>query len=332
MSGLGTESPSNSPWTSSAARPRSICLISPPSGFLLDERVFVNLGILKVAAVLEGAGHHVTHLDLSGIENYLEPVEDYLRAAGECTVGITTTTPQLPSAVAVIAKIREVRPDVRIILGGPQVTLTYAAVKLEKRRGVQNGRAHRAKDKLEALVDVLCAGDGELAILAAIEDDAPKVIDGDDPKGGFFLTDEQFTASPFPARHLVKMDSYRYAIEGHNAVSLIGQLGCPFACGFCGGRNSKSLRVIRTRSVDSIIDEVEMLHRTYGYTGFMFYDDELNVSKSVVELMNKLSDLQESLGVDFRLRGFVKSELFNDEQAKAMFRAPSSRSLMMARR
>ena len=321
MSGLGTESPSNSLWTSSADRPRSICLITPPSGFLLDERVFVNLGILKVAAVLEGAGHQVTHLDLSGIENYLEPVEDYLRAAGECTVGITTTTPQLPSAVAVIEKIREVRPDVRIILGGPQVTLTYAAVKLEQRRGIQDGRAHRAKDKLEALVDVLCAGDGELAVLAAIEDDAPKVIDGDDPKGGFFLTDEQFTSSPFPARHLVKMDSYRYAIEGHNAVSLIGQLGCPFACGFCGGRNSKSLRVIRTRTVDSIIDEVEMLHRTYGYTGFMFYDDELNVSKSVVELMNKLSDLQAGLGVDFRLRGFVKSELFNDEQAEAMFRA-----------
>ncbi len=37
--------------------------------------------------------------------------------------------------------------------------------------------------------------------------------------------------------------------------------------------------------------------------------------------MNRLSDLQDRLGVEFRLRGFVKSELFNAEQAAAMYRA-----------
>ena len=30
-----------------------ICLITPPSPFLLDERGFLHIGILKVAAVLE---------------------------------------------------------------------------------------------------------------------------------------------------------------------------------------------------------------------------------------------------------------------------------------
>ena len=29
---------------------KSVCLITPPSAFLLDERVFVSLGVLKVAA------------------------------------------------------------------------------------------------------------------------------------------------------------------------------------------------------------------------------------------------------------------------------------------
>jgi len=57
------------------------------------------------------------------------------------------------------------------------------------------------------------------------------------------------------------------------------------------------------------------------FTGFMFYDDELNVSKSLVELMNGIAGLQSTLGVEFRLRGFVKSELFNDAQAQAMYQA-----------
>ena len=47
-----------------------ICLIIPPSLFLLDERVFMTLGILKVASVLERAGIAVEMLDLSGVENY----------------------------------------------------------------------------------------------------------------------------------------------------------------------------------------------------------------------------------------------------------------------
>jgi radical SAM superfamily enzyme YgiQ (UPF0313 family) len=146
-------------------------------------------------------------------------------------------------------------------------------------------------------------------------------VDGDDNKGPFFMSNFQYESLPMPARHLVEMDSYKYSIDGFPATSLIAQLGCPFHCGFCGGRNSKSLRLIRNRSMDSIVSEIRWLFEKYGYTGFMFYDDELNVNKLFVQLLNKIYDLQKELGVEFRLRGFVKSELFNEEQAEAMVRA-----------
>ena len=298
----------------------SICLVTPPSPFLLDERVFLSLGILKVASSLEAAGHKVNMLDLSGVENFLTPLEDYLRTSPDTAIGITTTTPQLPSVIQIAATIREIRPDLRIILGGPHVTLVYSARKIEQKAG-RAGRATKAAARLEEAFDVLVSGDGEVAIFEALMPAAPKFIDGDDPRTGLFLTNQMFTDSPMPARHLVDMKSYHYSIEGFPATSLIAQLGCPFACGFCGGRNSKSLRVIRNRSVASILAEVEHLHTDHGYTGFMFYDDELNVSKSMVEMMNGLTDMQMRLGVEFRLRGFVKSELFTDEQAKAMYRA-----------
>ena len=303
-----------------SANARSVCLITPPSAFLLDERVFVSLGVLKVASSLLARDHRVNFLDLSGVENYLAPLEDYLAISQDAAIGISTTTPQLPAVMQIAATIRRLRPDLKIILGGPHVTLVYSAQKLEKKRGVL-GRGHRSAAQLEAHFDVLCSGDGELAIFEALKADAPKVIDGDDPKGGLFLTDEMFTDGPLPARHLVDLQSYRYSSEGHRATSLIAQLGCPFGCGFCGGRNSKSLRLIRNRSVESILAEVEHLHRDHGFTGFMFYDDELNVSRSFVELMNGLSDLQSRLGADFRLRGFVKAELFTQAQAEAMRRA-----------
>ncbi len=300
--------------------PKAITLVTPPSIFLLDERVFVNLGILKVASSLEKEGVGVEHIDLSGTQNYLEALADHLRQTETKIIGITTTTPQLPAVVKIINTIREVRPEMKIILGGPHITLADSAVKLEKKMG-RVGRAHRALQQLVDLADVLVSGDGEFAIFHAIQPDAPKLIDGDDPKGPFFLTNNTYEDTPYPARHLVDLQSYKYEIEGRPSTSLIAQLGCPFACGFCGGRNSKSLRFIRTRSTESIVKEVRMLYETYGYTGFMFYDDELNVNKGLVSLMNSLQELQMELGVDFRLRGFVKSQLFNKEQAEAMYNA-----------
>jgi anaerobic magnesium-protoporphyrin IX monomethyl ester cyclase len=98
-------------------------------------------------------------------------------------------------------------------------------------------------------------------------------------------------------------------------------LGCPFKCTFCSGRNSPFLRSIRQRSSESILKEIEFLHKTYGYEGFMFYDDELNVNKELVTLLNMITDYQEKNDVEFMLRGFVKAELFNDEQAEAMYRS-----------
>jgi radical SAM superfamily enzyme YgiQ (UPF0313 family) len=311
---------SRKPHPAPKAGANSVVLITPPSVFLLDERVFVSLGLLKVAAVLEQAGRHVEFLDLSGIENYVGVADLHVRASKATVVALTTTTPQLPAAVAIAERVRALRPDVRLVLGGPHVTLVHAAVKLE-RRSARVGRAHRALAKLETLFDVLVAGDGELAIFEALADDPPKIIDADDHKTSLFMTDAVYDASPVPARHFVDLSTYHYSIEGHSATSLIAQLGCPFGCGFCGGRNSKSLRLIRTRTTDSIVRELEMLHRTYGFTGFMFYDDELNVSQNLVELMDAITDLQSRLGVEFRLRGFVKSELFTDAQAASMYRA-----------
>jgi anaerobic magnesium-protoporphyrin IX monomethyl ester cyclase len=303
-----------------SAYPARVTLITPPSIFLLDERVFINLGILKIAGALERERIPVEHLDLSGTENYLEALEQHFAHTESTAAGITTTTPQLPTVVKIIGRIRRVRPDLRIILGGPHVTLTASAVKLEKRAG-RVSRAHDAMARLQGLADVLVSGDGELAVFEALRPDAPALIDGDDPKGGLFLTHATYEQSAPPARHLVDMSTYRYDIEGHASTSLIAQLGCPFECGFCGGRNSKSLRMIRTRSTGSIVDEVRMLHETYGYTGFMFYDDELNVNRNMVGLMNALADLQSEVGRDFRFRGFVKAELFTREQADAMYRA-----------
>src|SRR4029077_19653363 len=106
-------------------------------------------------------------------------------------------------------------------------------------------------------------------------------------------------------------------IDGVRSYSIIAQLGCPFACGFCAGRHSPMLRHIRMRSADNIVAEMRHLRSRYRTRGFMFYDDELNVNRGLVDLMNNISAVSD----DWRLRGFIKAELFTQEQAFAMYRA-----------
>jgi len=297
-----------------------VCLIIPPSLFLLDERVFMSLGILKVAAVLEQEGVTVELLDLSGVANYEEALAAHLEFSCAHCFGLTATTPQMPAATRIQHMIRRLRPTARMILGGPHATLVCAAAKHERKRGVL-GRASRAVKQLTGMFDVLVTGDGELAALEALQQGPAGIIDGDDPKSRRFLTNAALERLPFPARHLVDVSSYRFRIDGTRALSMIAQLGCPFGCGFCGGRMSPSLRRIRTRSPEHIVNEMVHLYQTYGVTGFMLYDDELNVNPKMVSLMSLIANTQQRLGVEFRLRGFIKAELFTDEQAAAMYEA-----------
>jgi len=303
-----------------------ICLIIPPSIFLLDERVFPSLGILKVASSLEARDYNVDVLDLSGYSNFEDILEEYCSQNNTRIFGITTTTPQMPASYTVAKKIRSLKSDSKLIIGGPHPTLISSACKRENKKLNITGRAHKAYRELEKSFDVIVAGDGEDAIFEAIKiivdgKEDIRFVDGDDPKTSLFLTDKTLELTPWPARHLIDLDSYHYQIEGKKSTSLISQLGCPFMCAFCGGRYSPMLRRIRSRSTQNVVDEIKFLHEQYGYTGFMFYDDELNVNKEMIVLMNSITDLQSSLGVDFRLRGFVKSELFSDEQAKVLHRA-----------
>jgi radical SAM superfamily enzyme YgiQ (UPF0313 family) len=286
------------------------------------------LGILKVGAVLEQAGHKIDAVDLSGISNYERVIEDYCLGNETTIFGLTATTPQLPSTMKILQTIRACKPNAKVILGGPHITLVNAAYKRELKLNV-NGRATIAFNQLSHDFDILVAGDGEKAIFEALKEKAPKLIDADippKPKDSgiqpiLFLNNKNLNELPFPARHLIDVESYHYYIDGIRALSMIAQLGCPFECGFCGGRESAMLRRIRTRTSENIVSEMNHLYQTYGIKGFMMYDDELNVNPKIVELMKLIAQTQKVLGTEFRLRGFIKSELFTEEQAQAMYEA-----------
>ena len=93
---------------------KKICLITPPSPFLLDERVFLHLGILKVASNLEAAGYEVEFMDLSGVKNYIDVIQNYCKEYTG-TFGLTASTPQVPYAVEICRAIKSANVSNKVI-------------------------------------------------------------------------------------------------------------------------------------------------------------------------------------------------------------------------
>lgn len=290
-------------------------MIIPGSIFLSDERNFIHLGILKCAAVLEQNGHGIDMLDLCGVRNYEDAVRDYIKETEANSICLTATSPQMPAVDKICSTIRLERPEVKLILGGPHPTVVSAARKMEKKKGAVS-RAHVAQDRLFEIVDVVVAGDGEDSVEGSLIAPKGTLIDADDPSSSLFLSKDRLSELPLPARHLVDVNTYKYYIDGENSASLIMQLGCAMGCRFCSGRYSPSYRRVRLRSIDSVIDEMRHLYDTYGFKSFQMYDDELNMNPNMISDLKEIIKFQEKIGESFKFRGFIKSHLFNKEQAK----------------
>lgn len=302
-----------------------ICLVIPPSIFLADERVFPSLGILKVAAVLEQAKHAVVVVDLNGVANYLEIMEAALKGLKLSFFGITCTTPQMVSVRLIVERLREIAPGYPICLGGPHITASVSSERLDL-NGKGSGRGIKQMRELRQLADILVSGDGELAIFKVIEAvqaraELPLLIDADDPSSDLFLSEATISEMPFAARHLIDLGSYHYQIEGRPSTNLISELGCPYNCSFCGMRNSPSFRRVRARAPQDVYRELIHLYEQYSFRAAMFSDDELNIPSNFSLLMTEIIRAQEVIKCDFRLRGFVKSNLFTEEQARLMYDA-----------
>ena len=286
-------------------------LIIPPSKFLIDEKVFPFLGILKVGESLKRNNIGVSCIDLSGIDKWQDVIKKSLDNVD--VVGITSTTPQIPEVVKIGIYIKKNFPKIKIIIGGSHVTMVYSSIKNGSNRCIESF------EYLKSLFDKIVIGYGELAIIEAIdENNKEQIIDAESSKKIKF-SNEVYNQIPFPARELIDLESYHYHIEGKKSTSLICQLGCPYNCNFCGGRQTDTYRKIRTRSVETIIEEIDMLVKNYNYRGFMFYDDEININDKIFkELLKKLIKYQQDNKVELSFRGFTRADLLTEEQAILM--------------
>lgn len=104
----------------------------------------------------------------------------------------------------------------------------------------------------------------------------------------------------FPAWDLLKPQEYPKAPMGIffknlPIASIMATRGCPFQCTYCAGKTVTGKK-IRTRSINNVISEIELLYREYGIREIHILDDNFTMNKKYVrEFCKKL------LSKDFKI-------------------------------
>lgn len=172
-------------------------------------------------------------------------------------------------------------------------------------------------------VDVVCIGEGEqtvVELLDAFKTNSPL----DSVKGiaykkdrAVFLTERRsfikdLDTIPFPAHEI-----YRDYIVQTKKAHVISSRGCPYGCQFCSTTQFWG-KTWRARSSKNVVDEIEILIKTYNVNYINFMDDEFTLKKSrTIEICKEIIDR----GIEVKWSCSTRVDSIDEEQLEWMIKS-----------
>ncbi|MDO8659933.1 MAG: radical SAM protein [Candidatus Parcubacteria bacterium] len=265
-----------------------IILVNPPFYRLLGSHYNANsLGIAYIASVLNQNGHdaYLYNADFvdekeyanlkgifSGFHDYLqyfnnpnheiweEVVENILRFEPEW-IGWTSYTANISAIDILSTKIKERKPKIKQVIGGPHATLDKEIL-----------------SKLKS-IDFAVSREGEMVMLDLVNGKDPKTIIGCAARNSLGFIHHTGDAEvldcdalPFPERDKFWniADEQKKTIDVSYLVSI---RGCPYRCNYCASPYSWKRDKTQYRSPESVLSELTYLkanywnqHKEYDYS------------------------------------------------------------------
>lgn len=236
-----------------------------------------SYGLASIAACLLEAGYDTQILDpqfLSGAEEF----QRYLHEGGYDIIGVSSYTPTINEAIHTAHLIREALPDSVIVMGGAHCTY-FPTETLEETPEVDFVIPREGEETMVELVRMLDEGTS-----------CPKSIPGLVYRDGETIRETaprpfvDVDTLPLPAYHLFPLEKYELQptiYKRQPTFTMLVSRGCPYSCSFCHGFEILG-RKMRYRSVDRVIEEIQLLITTYGARGIMFYDSTFTFNQEWV--------------------------------------------------
>lgn len=282
----------------------------PEAGDLDRLDVHPHLGLTSLAAVAIGCGHEVLICDPKrevrfGDLPYNADLYDAAAARIMRTrpdaVGFTSLACSFLFAANVAARIKQIEPDLPILLGGPHATMLHlrilahfqqfdAVVRYEAEATLPQVLARLEQREFGEIPGISWrSANGTIRATAG----EPKINDLD--------------ALPFPA-----YDLYPVEVLPLDLMHVEAGRGCPFACTFCSTATFFQ-RDYRLKSPARLVQEIEFLAARYGASEFKLDHDLFTVSRKKVLAF---CDAVESTG--YRWRVSARTDCVDEELLERM--------------
>ncbi|MFC1674314.1 radical SAM protein [Candidatus Omnitrophota bacterium] len=271
-----------------------------------DPNVGPPLGVLSVGSMLRQEGFSVKIIDAAVEKKYSQSIKNELKKE-LLFVGISTMTPQVPSALYISRLIKEYNSALPIVWGGVHPTL-FPEQTLK-----------------DATVDIVIRGLGEYAVLEiadALNNGRPfSSIRGIGYKSGgsHFFTEERgfikdMNTLPSLDYELIDVENYinrNYVEFGGKRVRTLmiyGGIGCPYKCRFCISSIVHHSRYA-FKSAQKLIREIEIVINRYNVNHINFRDENFFASRSRIE---ELLKEKEERNLKFSWEANVRASYFNE--------------------
>lgn len=273
-----------------------VMLVLPPSKFVLKDKLGITsipLGLAYLAPFLEKDNHQVRIIDSATLGYKMEDVKNQIEKFNPQLVGVTATTSSIYDAYDVAKLAKSLDHKIRVVAGGPHVTFT-APQTLEECPFIDMVVRGEGEETFRELVNSLESYPGKIAFLRKIKGitfrDDGRILETENRP---FI--KNLDELPFPAYHLLPMDSYR--LEHKRFAGIMSSRGCPFSCIFCSSSQFFG-RIWRARVPENVIEEIKLLKDKYGVKEVEFLDDTFTLNNKRAE---KICDLliKENLGISW---------------------------------
>lgn len=280
-------------------------LIIIPRYFFTDKKNYFHmtpLGLAYIIAILEKEGYAPDCLNLNHYEGTInEIINSCLNQKKYDFVGIGNNAIGYNTTKLIIESIRKHYSKPKIILGGPIITTTPELVfnNLNPDFGVIGEGEETIIDLLNSLKKNRNLNKVK-GIIYRDEDNNVKITEKRSPI-------EDLNKIPFPdfekigfeeqLNHLCPNHFYIYnAFDYPRLYPLLGSRSCPFQCTFCY-HDSK----YRTRSIDNIMEELNIMVRKYKINMIVIFDDCFAIDKKrLEEFCKRISQLRKDISWELK--------------------------------
>lgn len=280
--------------------------------------LYPPLGIAYLAAVSEKKGWEVNVIDSEAWGYNYEDIRKMIGLFMPDLIGMQTYCTNISQCQKVANIAKSINQNIRVILGGAQVTLF--------------------PDKyIQENIDFVCVGEGELVVeklLTKLEQNSnnPDTIpDYNDIPGLVWNNSKEIVINkkqelitnldliPLPARHLFPMHLYQSSaqLRGKKTLNIMTSRGCPYRCAYCSGHINFG-RSFRYFSTERVIEELKIMIRDFKIDGIQFYDETFTVNKKRVF---ELCDALIKNNVNLPWTCFTRVNLVDEELLTAMKKA-----------